>query len=136
MEFDANQYIDLFFQDTEEHLEILSDALLELENNPGSKEAISELFRVAHTLKSSSAMVGFDHISNYTHKLEDYLSKIRDGEVAATPGIVDCLFKSFDVLKAMLANLQDNQTEAKKNDTKNAAKIALKNLQTDGRRKR
>ncbi len=129
MEFDANQYIDLFFQDTEEHLEILSDALLELENNPGNKEAISELFRVAHTLKSSSAMVGFDHISNFTHKLEDYLSKIRDGEVAATPGIVDCLFKSFDVLKAMLANLQDNQTEAKKNDTKNAAKIALKNLQ-------
>jgi len=40
MEFDANQYIDLFFQDTEEHLEILSDALLELENNPGNKEAI------------------------------------------------------------------------------------------------
>ncbi len=129
MEFDANQYIDLFFQDTEEHLEILSDALLELENNPGNKEAISELFRVAHTLKSSSAMVGFDHISNYTHKLEDYLSKIRDGEVAATPAIVDCLFKSFDVLKAMLANLQDNQTEAKKNETKNAAKTALKNLQ-------
>ena len=129
MDFDPNQYIDLFFQDTEEQLEIISDSLLELESHPNNKEAISELFRVAHTLKSSSAMVGFDHISNYTHHLEDYLSKIRDGEVLASESIVDCLFKSFDILKTMLNNLQDNDTEARKNDTKNAAKNALKNLE-------
>lgn len=104
MEFDAKQYIDLFFQDTEDHLEILNDALLELEKNPGNREAISELFRVAHTLKSSSAMVGFDHISSYTHKLEDYLSKLREGEVIANETIVDALFKCFDILKVMLNN--------------------------------
>ena len=129
MDFDAKQYIDLFFQDTEEHLEVLSDALLELENNPGSQKAISELFRVAHTLKSSSAMVGFDHISNYTHKLEDELSKIRDGEVSATETIIDSLFECFDILKAMLNNLQDNETEARKNETKGAARKSLSRLQ-------
>jgi two-component system, chemotaxis family, sensor kinase CheA len=128
MDFDANQYIDLFFQDTEEHLEILNDALLELENNPENKEAISELFRVAHTLKSSSAMVGFDHISTYTHKLEDCLSKIRDGEVSPEPGIIDSLFKCFDILKEMLGNLQSGETEAKKNQLKKAANHSLESL--------
>jgi len=128
MEFDAKQYIDLFFQDTEEHLEILNNALLELENNPKNQEAISELFRVAHTLKSSSAMVGFDHVSHYTHHLEDYLSKIREGEVAASGEIIDALFRCFDILKEMLGNLQDHDTEARKNQTKTASQESLKNL--------
>ena len=75
MDFDANEYLSYFLQDAEEHLEIMTDALLALEQSTGDTEAISSLFRVAHTLKSSSAMVGLQEISDFTHHIEDFLSE-------------------------------------------------------------
>lgn len=114
MDFDANEYLSYFLQDAEEHLEIMTDALLALEESPDDPEGISQLFRVAHTLKSSSAMVGLGEISEFTHHVEDFLSEVRDGNRAADQALVTALFRCFDLLRVMLNAVQDGSWEEEK----------------------
>lgn len=121
MTFDTQNYIELFYQDAEEHLQLMTDALLDLENNPADREALSALFRSAHTMKSSSAMVGFMHISEFTHRMEDLIGFLRDQEIAINTEMVNILFQSFDVLKDMLTQLQDGAAESHRNETKRKA---------------
>jgi len=128
MEFDSNQYIDLFFQDAEEHLEIMNEALLNLEQDHTNREPLQELFRAAHTMKSSSAMVGFMHISEFTHTMEDVLAQLRDGKVPVTEEVTDTLFACFDLIKEMIASLGDQTTESKKNQIKAAREAAVAKL--------
>ncbi len=129
MEFDSNQYIDLFYQDAEEHLEIMNEALLNLEQDRTNREPLQELFRAAHTMKSSSAMVGFMHISEFTHTMEDVLSQLRDGKVPVTENVTDILFQCFDLLREMMASLGDGTTEGKKNEIKKLTTSTVSNLQ-------
>jgi two-component system, chemotaxis family, sensor kinase CheA len=126
MSFDTQNYIELFYQDAEEHLQLMTDALLDMERNPADKEALAAVFRSAHTMKSSSAMVGFMHISEFTHRMEDMISHFRDNDVTITTDMVDILFRSFDVLKEMLTQLQDESAEAQRNQTKTAAQDLMK----------
>ncbi|MBZ0257614.1 chemotaxis protein CheA, partial [bacterium] len=121
MSFDTQQYIELFYQDADEHLQIMTDALLDMEKNPSDKEALGALFRSAHTLKSSSAMVGFMHVSEFTHKMEDLIGYWRDNNATITTEQVNLLFSSFDVLKDMLAHLQESAAEEEKNTVKHKA---------------
>ncbi len=121
MSFDTQQYIELFYQDAEEHLQLMTDALLDMEKDPADKEALGALFRAAHTLKSSSAMVGFMHVSEFTHKMEDLIGFWRDTNATITTEQVNLLFSSFDVLKDMLAHLQESAEEEEKNQVKHKA---------------
>jgi two-component system, chemotaxis family, sensor kinase CheA len=118
MAFDTQDYIELFYQDSDEHLQLMTDALLDLEKNPQDREALGALFRSAHTMKSSSAMVGFMHISEFTHKMEDLIGFLRDTDARIDTATVDILFQSFDILKDMLNQLQDEASEAHRNKTR------------------
>ena len=121
MTFDTQDYIELFYQDADEHLQLMTDALLDLEKNPQDKEALGALFRSAHTMKSSSAMVGFMHISEFTHKMEDLIGSLRDSNANIETETVNLFFQSFDILKDMLNQLQDEASEAQKNQTRSKA---------------
>lgn len=121
MTFDTQDYIELFYQDADEHLQLMTDALLDLEKNPQDREALGALFRSAHTMKSSSAMVGFIHISKFTHKMEDLIGFLRDSNAKIDTDTVNLLFRSFDILKDMLNQLQDEHSEAQRNQTKHKA---------------
>jgi two-component system chemotaxis sensor kinase CheA len=125
MSFDNQTYIELFYQDAEEHINAMTDALLDLENDPGDKEAIGAVFRAAHTMKSSSAMVGFMHISEFTHKMEDLIGMYRDTDAKMDSETVTVLFRAFDVLKDMLSQLQDGSQEEHKNETNRNAKSLI-----------
>ncbi len=116
MDFDATEYLSYFLQDAEEHLEVMTEALLALEESPDDTEAISKLFRVAHTLKSSSAMVGLNEISEFTHHVEDFLSEVRDGSRVANEELVTALFRAFDLLKDMLEAVQAGTWETNKDE--------------------
>jgi len=129
MSFDTQNYIELFYQDAEEHLQIMTDSLLDLEKSPEDKEALAACFRSAHTMKSSSAMVGFMHISEFTHRMEDLIGLMQTGEVPIDSEKVDLLFHAFDVLKDMLAHLQDATTEAEKNKTKSRSQELIQTFQ-------
>ncbi|HPA44285.1 MAG TPA: chemotaxis protein CheA [bacterium] len=128
MEFDTNQYIELFYQDAEEHLELMNEALLALEQNPANPEPLQAIFRAAHTMKSSSAMVGFMHISEFTHTMEDVLTKMRDEKAPITSDVITALFESFDLLKEMLSSLGDQESETHKNQVKQQSKNLITRL--------
>ncbi|MEE8168452.1 MAG: chemotaxis protein CheA [Candidatus Hydrothermarchaeales archaeon] len=95
-------YLELFVSESMEHLDNLNNALLELENNTSSKEALNEIFRSMHTLKGMANSMGFEKIGKLTHEVEDVLDDIRKGKAEVRPDIVDILFKSFDLLEELI----------------------------------
>lgn len=91
-----------FFAEAEQQVDTLESNVLVIENDPSNREAVDEIFRAAHTLKGGSATVEMTEISTFTHKVEDMLDEIRSDRLKITEPIVDVLFKSIDVIKAML----------------------------------
>ncbi|WP_427338670.1 chemotaxis protein CheA [Caloranaerobacter sp. DY30410] len=96
---DISQYLDIFIDESKEHLHNLNESLLSLEKNPDDKELINEIFRVAHTLKGMSGTMGFTKIASLTHEMENLLDAIRNDKLAINTDVIDLLFKCFDALE-------------------------------------
>ena len=99
------EYLKDFMDEAEEHLQKLNATILILEKSNNDMEAINQLFRSSHTLKSSSAAMGFNDLSNLAHKMEDVLGRLRNKEIKADTGIINVLFKCVDALSLMTANI-------------------------------
>jgi two-component system, chemotaxis family, sensor kinase CheA len=102
MSIDLSNYLDIFADEAREHLQALNQALLGFEKEPGNTEFVNVMFRSAHTLKGMSATMGFTEVAELTHKMENLLSPIRQGELACSPEIIDLLFKCLDSLQEMV----------------------------------
>lgn len=109
MKMDMSQYLDVFLEESKEHLESLNQRLLDLERNPGDGSALNEIFRSAHTLKGMSSTMGFEDLADLTHHMEDILSDLKDGSLTVSPHVVDALFKSFDRIQSMVENIENGQ---------------------------
>jgi two-component system chemotaxis sensor kinase CheA len=96
---DMNQYLDIFVEESREHLQSLNTCLLELEREPGEKGMLAEIFRVAHTLKGMSGTMGFSRMQKLTHVMEDVLDALRNDRLKANDSIVDVLFRCLDALE-------------------------------------
>lgn len=68
---DMNQYLEVFIEESKEHLQTCSEQLLVLEKNPEDLSIVNEIFRSAHTLKGMSATMGYEDLANLTHKMEN-----------------------------------------------------------------
>lgn len=109
--FDLEQYLDMFLDESKEHLESLNQNLLELENNTSNSEIINEIFRIAHTLKGMSSTMGFLKMANLTHKMENVLDDIRCGKLKINTLIIDLLFESLDILDEYIKNIETGGKE-------------------------
>lgn len=107
--FDPNneELLNDFFMEATQQIEMLEQNILSIENNPGDKEAIDEIFRAAHTLKGSSATVQMEELAGFTHILEDLLDEIRSDKVTVTGEVVDVLLNSIDIIKTMISDRQE-----------------------------
>ena len=103
---DMNNYLPIFFEESEENLQIINDNLLGLEKNPKDVNAVNEIFRAAHTLKGMSATMGFQPIADLTHGIENYLDQIRNGSKMLSIESLNVLFKSFDLLSEGLNDIK------------------------------
>ena len=92
----------LFAQEAEQRLSRLGRQLLELEETGSDEGLVASIFRDAHTLKGSAAMVGFDEVARVAHAMEDLLEQLRSGARIATPELVDELLVAVDGLAAMI----------------------------------
>jgi len=110
---DTNQYLDLFLDESREHLQNMNAKLLELENNPGDTAIVNEIFRSAHTLKGMSATMGYESMADLTHKLENVLDAIRHGERAVNEAIMDALFASVERLESMTEAIANGAGDTK-----------------------
>ena len=102
MSNDFAQFQDAFFEESAEHLTIVEDGLLELEQHPEDLDLLNKIFRSAHSIKGTSGMFGFTAVAQFTHKMETLLDLLRNGQKVATPQIADLLLKSTDCLKTLV----------------------------------
>ncbi|MDB2116512.1 chemotaxis protein CheA [Clostridium paraputrificum] len=104
---DTSQYMNMFLEESMDNLQILNESLLELEKNPNDVDKVNEIFRVAHTIKGMAATMGFTDIAELTHKMEDVLSKFREGQLNVTQEVVTILFDCLDTLERMVSNIEE-----------------------------
>src|SRR5690625_2415166 len=104
---DIEQYLDVFIDESTEHLDVLYNQLVELEKNPTDKQVIEEIFRAAHTIKGMSATMGFEDVAHLTHYIENVFDGIRYDKIAVNAQIIDVLFSSIDKLNAMLEDISN-----------------------------
>ncbi|WP_413365530.1 chemotaxis protein CheW [Lysinibacillus sp. 3P01SB] len=102
---EVNQYLEMFIDESKEHLQACSEHLLELEKNPQDLAIVGEIFRSAHTLKGMSATMGFEDLADLTHKMENVLDAIRNDKIKVTPEILDVVFESVDHLEEMVQDI-------------------------------
>lgn len=148
---DMSQYLRMFLDESDEHLQTLNQNLLELENNPNDEQLINNIFRAAHSLKGMAATMGYDRMASLTHEMENVLDRIRAKKMDLTSDIVDILFACLDRLDKLvkeisgagsevsavediIVNLQDvksGKTPTAKPITSAAPQVGVLDLDTD-----
>ena len=106
-----NQYMDMFLDESHEHLQSLNEGLLRLEENMEEISVVNDIFRNAHTLKGMSATMGFAKIAELTHEMEDVLDLIRKEQLKLNEDIMDTLFKCLDSLEQMVDSVGNGEAE-------------------------
>ena len=109
--FDKSGIIEFFLVEAGEHIQNLNTGLLALEKNSTDRSVIDELFRAAHTLKGSAAMMGFQGISDVSHKAEDMLGLFRSGSVPIQRESLNFLFDCVDAVKLMVDGVASKRPE-------------------------
>lgn len=99
---DTSQYLELFIDETKEHLQSLNEHILVLEKEPDNADTVNEIFRAAHTLKGMAGTMGFTRMQRLTHDLENVFSEIRNGNMKASEKLIDVLFRGLDALESYL----------------------------------
>ncbi|WP_126660981.1 chemotaxis protein CheA [Haloterrigena salifodinae] len=100
--------ITTFVHESEEDIQKLNNALLDLENDPDGNEAIETVFRVAHNLKGNFGIMGFATASELSHAVEDLLDQIRDGRLEVTSERMDLVFEAVDQIELMVDEIAEN----------------------------
>lgn len=108
---DTSQYLEIFIDETKEHLQNLNEQLLVLEKEPENADTINEIFRAAHSLKGMAGTMGYKRMQRLTHDTENVFSEIRNGKMKVSADLVDTLFQSLDALEGYLENIQQTADE-------------------------
>lgn len=102
MRFDKRKFIVQYKAETQEHVQKLNDRLLQLEKRPGDQSLLETLMREAHTIKGSSAMIGYKRIADIAHVMEDKLQKALEGKIKLEKAHFDVLFKCADAIPLLI----------------------------------
>lgn len=108
---DLGQYLEIFIDETKEHLQTLNDQVLILEAEPDNIDTVNEIFRAAHSLKGMAGTMGFKRMQRLTHDMENVFSEIRNGKMSVTPDLVDVVFKCLDAIEEYLSCIVETSDE-------------------------
>ncbi|MGQ3480463.1 chemotaxis protein CheW [Paenibacillus sp. TY11] len=104
---DMNQYLNMFIDESNDHLQSLNENMLQLESNPTDLGIVQVIFRSAHTLKGMAATMGFEDLASLTHQMENVLDLVRNNKLAMHEFIFDTLFKGLDALESMVQHITE-----------------------------
>jgi chemotaxis protein histidine kinase CheA len=107
-------------EETEDMLQKAEECIIRLEMEYSAAD-VNELFRIAHTIKGSSQMVGYVDIGNLMHKIEDMLDCTRNGSIVFDQSIVSLCFEGLDTVKKLLQNEKEPDSEERMSDLDGAA---------------
>ncbi len=108
---DVNQYLEIFLDETKEHLENLNTQILQLEQEPEDVGTINEIFRAAHSLKGMAGTMGYKRMQKLTHDMENVFSEIRNGTMKVDSNLIDTLFQCLDALEEYNNTIQETADE-------------------------
>lgn len=108
---DVNQYLEIFIDETKEHIQDLNEHLLIIEKEPENKDTINEIFRAAHSLKGMAGTMGYKRMQRLTHDMENIFSEIRNDKMKVTADLIDILFRSLDAIEGYLNHIQETADE-------------------------
>lgn len=108
---DVSQYLEVFIDETNEHLQNLNTQILELEQTPDNMDTVNEIFRAAHSLKGMAGTMGYKRMQDLTHAMENVFSKVRDGEIKVNSAMIDTIFQCLDAIQEYLDNIQGGGDE-------------------------
>lgn len=108
---DVSQYLEIFLDETKEHLQSLNTEILNLEQDPENSDTINEIFRAAHSLKGMAGTMGYKRMQNLTHDMENVFSEVRNGAIKVKGNMIDILFQCLDALEEYLNTIQETGEE-------------------------
>ncbi len=108
---DVSQYLEIFIDETKEHLQSLNTQILDLEQDSENADTINEIFRAAHSLKGMAGTMGYKRMQNLTHDMENVFSEVRNGNIKVKANMIDILFQCLDALEEYLDNIQTTADE-------------------------
>ena len=108
---DVSQYLEIFLDETKEHLQNLNTQILALEADSESMDTVNEIFRAAHSLKGMAGTMGYKRMQNLTHDMENVFSEVRNGNIKVKPEMIDVLFQCLDALEEYNNNIQETADE-------------------------
>lgn len=108
---DVSQYLEIFIDESSEHLQSLSDCIMTLEKEPDNKDTINEVFRAAHSLKGMAGTMGFKRMQHLTHDMENVFQEVRNDNISVDSAMIDLLFKCLDALDQYLENVKGTSDE-------------------------
>lgn len=108
---DISQYLDIFIDETKEHLQTLNDQVLILEAEPENIDTVNEIFRAAHSLKGMAGTMGFKRMQKLTHNMENVFSEVRNGKLNVNADMVDIVFKCLDAIEGYLNSIIETSDE-------------------------
>ncbi len=128
---DVSQYLEIFLDETDEHLQNLNTQILLLEQEPDNMDTINEIFRAAHSLKGMAGTMGYKRMQNLTHDMENVFSEVRNGNIKVKAEMIDVLFQCLDALDEYNANIRESADEGT-NDNEPLIK-QLNDIMNDGK---
>jgi two-component system chemotaxis sensor kinase CheA len=108
---DLGEIVGEFLMESHENLDQIDRDLVDLEQDPGSRDLISRIFRAIHTIKGTSGFLAFTRLETLTHAGESLLSRLRDGVQPVTPETITTLLATIDGVRALLAAIEQTGNE-------------------------
>lgn len=128
---DVSQYLEIFLDESKEHLQNLNTQILELEKDSENMDTINEIFRAAHSLKGMAGTMGYKRMQNLTHDMENVFSEVRTGNLKVNGTMIDILFQCLDALEEYLTTIQSTADEGT-NENENLIKALNDQLKGGG----
>ncbi len=108
---DVSQYLEIFIDESSEHIQTLSDCIMTLEQEPENKDTINEIFRAAHSLKGMAGTMGFKRMQHLTHDMENVFQEVRSDKIKVDSSMIDLLFKCLDAIDSYVENIKASSDE-------------------------
>ncbi|MEY8332880.1 chemotaxis protein CheA [Lachnospiraceae bacterium 47-T17] len=108
---DVSQYLEIFIDETSEHIQSLSDNIMALENEPDNKDVVNEIFRAAHSLKGMAGTMGFKRMQRMTHDMENVFQEVRNDAIEVNSEMIDLLFQCLDAIEGYLEIIKETSDE-------------------------
>jgi len=112
-----------FLTETNESLAVMDLELVKLEQSPEDPKLLGSIFRIVHTIKGTCGFLGLPRLERVAHAAENVLGKIRDGEMVVSREAISLVLESLDGIKALLAALEEKETEPEGDDSDLIARL-------------